>query len=83
MNKKEIESFIKSLLSEIADEEVADNEASLFEMGILDSVSVLYLVTELEEMYNVEIALKDINEENFKNVNKLVSYLDGILKLED
>ena len=44
---------------------------------LLDSVSVLVLVQELEEEFGIEIAAEEITEYNFKNVNSIISMLQN------
>lgn len=72
--KKEIEQFVKNVLEEASGENIDDNSMLLLEEEILDSVSILYLVSELEDKYEIQIPLDDVVENNFKNIESIVEY---------
>lgn len=72
--KKEIEQFVKNVLEEVSGENIDDNSMLLLEEEILDSVSILYLVSELEDKYEIQIPLDDVVENNFKNIESIVEY---------
>lgn len=72
--KKEIEQFVKNVLEESSGENIDDNSMLLLEEEILDSVSILYLVSELEDKYEIQIPLDDVVENNFKNIESIVEY---------
>jgi acyl carrier protein len=67
--------FIADTIIEANGECEFDENTLLLEDEILDSVSILYLVTQLEEKYNIQIPLEDIIEENFKNITCIVKYV--------
>lgn len=73
--KKEIEQFVKNVLEESSGENIDDNSMLLLEEEILDSVSILYLVSELEDKYEIQIPLDDVVENNFKNIESIVEYM--------
>lgn len=76
-NIKEIKEKIKSLILEVSETEVNDEDLLLDE-EILDSMSILYLVTELEEDYQIQISLDFITEKNFKNVDSIANLIISI-----
>ena len=68
MKDREIQQFITDILMEINEEYEINEATQLLEEEILDSVSILYLITELESAYEIQIPLEDIVEENFRNL---------------
>lgn len=48
----------------------------LLDSGILDSLSILRLVSFIEERFDTEMPLEDIVIENFQTVETLTNYLD-------
>ena len=56
------------------------NEQTLIDDGLLDSLDVVALVSELNEHYNIEIGLDDLVPENFNSVSamqELINRLQG------
>jgi acyl carrier protein len=51
------------------------NEASLLEGSILDSLSLLRLVTFLEEQFKITVGEADLLPENLDNVNTICAHL--------
>ena len=61
-------------------ENLSDND-NLFEVGALDSMGVVSLMTHIEEKYQVAIAPEEVTEVNFgslKSVAKLVAEKKGL-----
>lgn len=48
-----------------------ENSKNFIEDGYLDSVDLMTLIAEIEEKYNIEISLEQIEEENFKNIDSI------------
>ncbi len=71
----EIKQFIIKTLEDASGADEITEESLLFEEEILDSLSILYLVSEVEEQYGIQIPLEDIIEDNFCDVRHIVSYL--------
>jgi acyl carrier protein len=73
---KDIEAF---LLAEVAvdfENVSIDPETDLIEHGVIDSLTILKLVTFLEESCGIAVHDEDIVPENFKNVNSLVRFVE-------
>lgn len=66
-----IKKQIFELLNEIYDEAGFDETTLLLDEGILDSMSLLYLVTQLEEKNGIKIPMEEVTEENFKNISAI------------
>ncbi|MBQ8799828.1 MAG: acyl carrier protein [Lachnospiraceae bacterium] len=71
----EIKQFIIEKLEEASGIDGVKEESLLFEEEILDSLSILYLVGEVEEQYGIQIPLEDVIEDNFCTVNHIALYL--------
>ena len=71
----EIKQFIIEKLEEASGIDEVKEDSLLFEEEILDSLSILYLVGEVEEQYGIQIPLEDVIEENFCTVNHIALYL--------
>lgn len=52
-----------------------DNNSSLLELGIVDSVGVMELVLFVEETYDLRIEDDEIVPENFDSVSHLANYI--------
>ncbi len=48
---------------------------SLLQEDVLDSVSVLVLVQDMEEQFGIHIEVEEITEDNFKNVESIVALI--------
>lgn len=79
MKDREIQQFITDILMEINEEYEINEATQLLEEEILDSVSILYLITELESAYEIQIPLEDIVEENFRNLECIEKYVVSLI----
>ena len=76
MSKKIIE-----ILREINPYEQIDEDTMLIESGILDSLSILSLVTQLEEEFAIEIVDDAITAKNFATVSEIVQLVKESVKV--
>lgn len=74
---EKIELFVKGVLEEITGENINDNNLLLLEEELLDSMSILYLVSEIENEFGLQIPVDEVVEENFKDVESIVKYICG------
>ena len=79
MGVKEIEKKIMDIIKEINEEIEIDESTLLLEEEVLDSVSMLNLVTELENEYKIQIPLDAVTEDNFKNIDSIVKYVFSLI----
>ena len=73
---EELLNILKNINSDIDYE----NEEALIDDGLLDSLDVVALVSELNDFYNIEIELDDLGPENFNSIKailELVNRLQG------
>ena len=71
-----IEQFIKDVLEEVTGETIEDNGLPLLEEEMLDSMSILFLVSEIEDKYAIQVPMEDVVEDNFKNIESIVDYVN-------
>ena len=74
-----IKEQIYTILSEIADDIDITDETLLLDEEILDSVSILFLVSELEEKNGISIAVEEINEAHLKTVTAIEEFVKSKL----
>jgi acyl carrier protein len=70
----EIKTFIRTELI-YDDEKDFDENTNLIERGIVDSMSLVRLISFLEENYNVQVQDEDIVPENFSSLTKIAGFL--------
>lgn len=76
--KDQVMIFIKD---ELLEEELNINEnTSLFEDRILDSLNLLNLISYMEDTFNIKIGITEVNIENFDSVKKIIEFLEGKIK---
>lgn len=75
---KEYKDKILEILQEINPYEEINEDTELIESGLLDSMSILVLVTELEEEYKMVIDEKLIVPARFVSVRTIVEFLQQL-----
>ena len=50
-------------------------ESRLFEDGIIDSISFVELILDIQKNYHIEIEPEEINESNFTSIDSLSHYI--------
>lgn len=70
---------IKAIIGEINEYETFDVSTNLLEEGILSSLSLMYLITELEDRYDIIIDEEMITPDTFSSVYKIAETLDSLL----
>lgn len=68
------------ILSDLHDDVDFETETHLIDNGILDSMDIISLITEISEEYEVTITAKDIIPDNFNSAEALYAL---IRRLED
>ena len=76
---EEYRSIIKEILGEIEPYEEIENDTDLIESQILDSLSIVVLVTQLEDKYNIVIDENKVLPQNFKSINIIAGILNELL----
>ena len=75
MSKTEIINFLKEIITDIQDEQEVKEDTMLLDEGIIDSVSILYLISEIEDRYEIHVSLEDVNEKNFASIDAISTYV--------
>lgn len=76
-----MEKFIIDKIEEITFTEVGPTD-SLWEEKVLDSITIVELVVELENEYKIKIPFNEIVTENFETVERIVAYLKSKIGLK-
>lgn len=66
------------ILSEIKPGIDFNNEVNLVDDGILDSLSIIRLVSEIEDEFDVSIGVADLIPENFNTVQDIMTLINRI-----
>ena len=69
---------IISIIKEINPYEEFDEGTDLIEEGILDSLSVMILLSELERKFGIKVDMEKIEIENIKSVIEIEKYIDSL-----
>lgn len=72
----EIKEYLKELIEEATGESV-DDDTMLFEEEILDSMSILYLIGEIEAQYDIELPPDEVVESNYGSVEAMAQYIES------
>jgi len=71
-----MEEFIIDKIEEIAFSRVSSTD-SLWQEKVLDSITIVELVVELESEFGIKIPFNEIVEDNFETVERIVAYLNS------
>lgn len=78
MGDREMENEILDILKDINPYVDIDMNTNLYEEGVLDSMGLLILITELEKKYEVDIPLDNLQLENFECINNILEFINRI-----
>ncbi len=71
---KDILDYIKNELLEDESFEI-DEDSSLFQDRILDSLNLLSLISFLEDKYSIKVETSEVNIDNLDSVTKITAFL--------
>lgn len=71
---------IINILEEINPYVEIDYNTQLLEEEILDSIGIMYLITSLEELYDIEIPGENIIPENFQDISSIQNLIKVLNK---
>jgi acyl carrier protein len=74
-----MQEFIIDKIEEIAFTRVNPSD-SLWQAKVLDSITIVELVVELENEFHVSIPFNEIVEEHFETVERIVAYISTLQK---
>lgn len=70
-----IKEKILNLIKEITGDDQIDYGASLISGGILDSFSILILISKIESEFNVKIEIRESGMNDLDTINKISEYI--------
>ncbi|MTH35108.1 acyl carrier protein [Paracoccus limosus] len=73
-----VEDLIGYLKNDLNIEEALDGDTELFSSGLLDSVSMVSLITFIEERTGATIQPGDVTLDNFDTVERIRAYVDSL-----
>lgn len=76
---EEIKQFIIKVIGEIVTDINIDENTLLFEEDIMDSITILYLIEELENNYGIKIPLEEVTEQNFSTISKIAEFAGELI----
>lgn len=68
--------IVIELLKKVKPYEEINNKTELIDTGILDSLSVIAIVTQLENRFEIEVPDDAITAKNFSNVENIIKMLE-------
>lgn len=71
-----MEDFLVAKIEELAFSKVEVND-SLWQSKILDSISIVELVVEIENEYGISVPFNEIIEDNFETVANMIKYISS------
>ena len=71
-----MEDFLIAKIEELAFSKVEVND-SLWQSKILDSISIVELVVEIENEYFISVPFNEIIEDNFETVANMINYISS------
>ena len=80
MEKTEINAKIMELVQEINPYEEINESSRLIEEAILDSLTLVILINEIEEFFNVKLPEDKLKPENFENISEIAEMVEKLLK---
>lgn len=75
--REEIINIIKNISE--SDEIINNPEINLLESGLIDSVLFIELVEELEEKFNIEIQLTQVESSTWESLDKIVLLVESLI----
>ena len=67
--------FLKDKIEELAFSRVEEND-SLWESGVLDSITIVELAVEIESQYNISIPFEEITVNHFETISLIKKFIE-------
>ncbi len=75
-----MEEKVLEILEEYCEEALDYKGENMMEEGIIDSFTVINIVSELEDAFDIEIDAKYVVAENFRNKEAIMDLVKGLLE---
>ena len=74
-----IKSDIRSYILEVSltNKDEIDDATLIFDVGLLDSMGLLFLIEYLNETHKIEVTDEELSPENFESINSIVSFVQN------
>ena len=66
-----------NILTEICPKVDFENETALIDDGLLESLDIVMIVTEIMQEFGVELTVDDLLPENFNSVDAILALIEG------
>ncbi len=79
--KKEVNKMLEQLLEilrELKPDVEFEGQKRLFDDGLLDSLDIVSLVSEIDDAFDVEITVTDLQPENFNSVEAMLALIERL-----
>ena len=73
---QKIREFVKSNLPILQKETTLKDDDHIFELGFVDSMFAVALVSFIEEEFEMELSDDDLKISNFRSINAIVGFID-------
>jgi D-alanine--poly(phosphoribitol) ligase subunit 2 len=74
-----MDDFIKILLAATPNVDY-ENEKHLIDTGIIDSLDIVCIISELSDAYDIEIPSEEIKPENFNSAEAMKALIDRLIE---
>ena len=75
-----MEEKVLEILEEYCEEALANTGENMMEEGVIDSFTVINIVSELEDIFDIEIDAKYVVAENFRNKEAIIELVRRLTK---
>lgn len=73
-----VRDIVKKILNEIDDEILEYDGDNLIEAGLLDSFTIVLIMSLVEEQLHITISPENVKEENFKTIDAIVNLIERL-----
>jgi acyl carrier protein len=78
MLEQNVSSRVRSLVVDVVDLEVVSDDSDLLESGRVDSLALVELIYAIEEEFDVELQLEQLDAEQFRTVRSIAALVSGL-----
>jgi len=72
---EEIRDSVRRFISSAVNITQLDDDANLFESGVVNSLFAIQLMTFIEKTFGIEVGVDDLDIENFKSLNATAAFV--------
>ncbi len=71
------EKVVMDFLGKYFDVSKVNNDDNIFELGFINSLFAMQMVSFLENEFDFEISNDELNLDNFKSINSILAFIDS------